>query len=135
VEHGAPAPTRRRVRQVAALLAATRLAVGAGALVAPEAVLRAFFGAGLRPPARTALRVALGARDLAVAVTTLRSVNGDLTGPLRAGAACDALDAGAAALAWRALPRLGRAAVIGSALTSVVAHLATAAVLEREVRP
>lgn len=88
-------------------LALARSALGATAMVAPEALGRLWVGG---PPGRAGVRVlarALAARDLALGVGAL----GALCDPrasrawLRAGALADAGDALATVLAFRDLPR------------------------------
>ncbi|MGH2688383.1 MAG: hypothetical protein ACRDKW_06205, partial [Actinomycetota bacterium] len=91
-------------------LALARTALGATALVAPEALGRFWVGG---PAGRAGVRVlarALAARDLALGVGALGSLEDPQASRrwLRAGALADAGDALATVLAFRDLPRRRR---------------------------
>lgn len=104
-------------RQLARTLAAVRSTIGVALLVAPGVVGRRWLG-DVADDRRTrfALR-ALGARDLALAVGTLRAL--DQGAPVRPWAQLsalgDATDAFAATLAW---PQLGTRRVLLTILTA-----------------
>ena len=110
-------------RQVARVIAATRIVVGAGLVVAPRFIGRRWIGddadsAGTRLFIRT-----MGVRDLALAVGTMRALNNGE--PARdwvvACAASDATDVAATILA---LPRIGLRRGLPSAVTAGLVSLA-----------
>jgi hypothetical protein len=107
-------------RRGALLLAAGRSALGVVVLAAPEQVTARWLGEeNAQLPVVVDLARSLGARDLALGLATLRTLNEPTLGPLvqAACAAVDAVDALATILARDALPRkgvLGTVAIAGA---------------------
>ena len=104
-------------RTLATLLAAGRLAIGTAAFTFPELGARSWVGEHGRGPAGKVLGRALGARDLALAIGALSSLEKDdqFWRWIRLGAFADAADALATALNWRSLPKASRIGVLGVA--------------------
>ncbi|HEY4017455.1 MAG TPA: hypothetical protein VGM75_02135 [Pseudonocardiaceae bacterium] len=104
-------------RTLATLLAAGRLAIGVAATAFPELGARSWVGEHGRGPAGRVLGRALGARDLALAIGALSSLEEDAQfwRWIRLGAFADAADALATLLNWRSLPRVSRIGVFGIA--------------------
>jgi hypothetical protein len=104
-------------RSIATLLAAGRLAIGIGASLFPEVGARSWVGEHGRGPAGKVLGRALGARDLALAIGALSSLEQDeqFWRWIRLGAFADAADALATVLNWRSLPKMSRIGVFGVA--------------------
>jgi hypothetical protein len=108
-------------RQAAAMLAVGRAALGMAVLVAPERVTTGWLGSEhASQPVVQDLARSLGARDVALAVATLRTLDDPVAGA-RVQAACaavDTVDALATILARKALPPtgvLGTVAIAGGA--------------------
>ncbi len=97
-------------RQGARLLAAGRAALGVAVLAAPERVTAGWLGPeNARLPVVVDLARSLGARDLALGVATLQTLDHPVLGP-RLQALCagvDAVDALATVLARESLPLKG----------------------------
>jgi hypothetical protein len=104
-------------RTIATLLAAGRLAIGTAAFAFPELGARSWVGEHGRGPAGKVLGRALGARDLALAIGALTSMEQDAQfwRWIRLGAFADAGDAIATVFAWRSLPKRSRIGVLGVA--------------------
>jgi hypothetical protein len=111
-------------RSGAWLLAAGRAVLGMTVLAAPEKVTERWLGEeNSRLPVVGDLARSLGARDLALGIATLASIDDPVLGP-RVQAACavvDGVDAIATVIARKALPRTG---VIGTVLVAGVASAA-----------
>jgi hypothetical protein len=109
-------------RTLAVLLAAGRLAIGAAATAFPELGARSWLGEHGRGPAGKVLGRALGARDLALAIGALTSVDEDAQFRrwVRLGAFADAADAIATVANWRSLPKASRIGVFGVAAGAAV---------------
>ena len=109
-------------RTIATLLAAGRLAIGTAAFVFPELGARSWVGEHGRGPAGRVLGRALGARDLALAIGALTSLeqDGQFWRWIRLGAFADAGDAIATVFAWRSLPKRSRIGVLGVAAGAAV---------------
>ena len=109
-------------RTIATLLAAGRLAIGTAAFAFPELGARSWVGEHGRGPAGKVLGRALGARDLALAIGALTSLEQDdqFWRWIRLGAFADAGDALATVFAWRSLPRRTRIGVLGVAGAAAV---------------
>jgi hypothetical protein len=113
--------TTRQARRAAWALAASRVALGVAVLAAPEKVTSLWLGethAGT-PVVRDLAR-SLGARDLALGLAALNTLEDPVAGPRVqvAGAMADLVDALATVLARADLPRkavLGTVAVAGAA--------------------
>jgi uncharacterized protein (DUF4213/DUF364 family) len=108
-------------RRGALLLAAGRAALGAAVLAAPEQVVSRWLGREhAAKPVVLDLARSLGARDLALGVATLNTLDDAVIGP-RVQALCavvDGVDVLATILARRDLPRsgvLGTVAIAGAA--------------------
>ncbi|HEX4226194.1 MAG TPA: hypothetical protein VHZ97_27785 [Pseudonocardiaceae bacterium] len=119
-------------RSIATLLAAGRLVIGVGASLFPEVGARSWIGEHGRGPAGKVLGRALGARDLALAVGALSSLEQDeqFWRWIRLGALADTADALATVLNWRSLPKMSRIGVFGIAASAA----ALGAVLGRAER-
>src|ERR1700731_3459790 len=106
------------LRRGAMAVAAGRVALGVTALAWPAVPARPWVGAAADDLAARVFARALGARDLALglgALTALQAQDASASLWVAAGALSAALD-GAASLAWwRALRRVGRWLVVGSA--------------------
>jgi hypothetical protein len=108
-------------RRGAWVLAASRLALGVAVLVAPEKVTGGWLGErhAERPVVRDLAR-SLGARDLALGLTALQTLDDPVAGP-RVQAACavvDSVDALATVATRADLPRrgvIGTVAIAGAA--------------------
>ncbi len=85
-----------------------RCTIGAAMLLAPDRVARLWLGDSGGPGSRPLVR-AMGVRDVVLGLGALEALDheGDARSWVAAGAACDAVDAGALVLASRDLP--GRA--------------------------
>ncbi|HLB22128.1 MAG TPA: hypothetical protein VK605_08445 [Solirubrobacteraceae bacterium] len=107
-------------RRAAGLLAAGRAALGAAILVAPEAVTSRWLGEQASHPVVRYLARSLGARDLALGVLALRTLD-DSRAAAQVQGACavaDSVDALATVAARAELPpvgALGTVAVAGAA--------------------
>lgn len=104
-----------QARAVATAVAAARVAIGVGALVAPELLLRPWAGSGER--GERLLARAIGGRDLALGLGALLAMRHDsaVRGWVEAGGLADAVDAAVTAASWSSLPRRGRWVVLGAA--------------------
>ncbi len=113
-----------RPRRGAQVLAASRLALGVAVLAAPERVTAEWLGsdhAG-RPIVKDLAR-SLGARDVALGIAALQTLEDPLVGP-RVQAACaavDCVDALATLAARSALPRRGVIATVAIAGAAALA--------------
>jgi hypothetical protein len=111
-------------RQGAAMLAVGRAALGVVVLAAPERVTAGWLGSEhASQPVVQDLARSLGARDVALAVATLRTLDDPVAGARVQGAcaAVDTVDALATILARKALPAkgvLGTLVVAGGAATA-----------------
>jgi hypothetical protein len=111
-------------RRGAWLLAAGRAALGVAVIAAPKQVTGGWLGRGhASTPVVGDLARSLGARDLALAIATLQTIDDPVIGP-RVQAACatvDTIDVLATIIAREALPRKG---VIGTVAVAGAAALA-----------
>lgn len=117
-------------RQLVRALAAGRVAVGAALTVAPGVAGRTWIGPTARDPKTKVMIRAMGGRDLAMGLGTLRALEhgGDVRSWTVLSAACDAVDAAASVLALRrlgprALPVLLTATVAAVAGITSAEHL------------
>ena len=108
-------------RRGALLLAAGRAALGVAVLAAPERVTAGWLGArNAELPVVGDLARSLGARDVALGVATLQTLDDEVVGP-RVQALCalvDSVDAFATIIARKHLPRrgvIGTVAIAGGA--------------------
>jgi len=99
------------------MLAAGRIAIGAGLLAAPRLSAGAWIGRDAASAAVAPLGRALGVREVVLGAMTLHTLDRPQVARrwLRALALCDAVDLAATAAAGRALPAPGRALVIAMA--------------------
>jgi hypothetical protein len=98
-------------RAAARLLAAGRVAVGAGLLVLPGRVAGVWLGDESRTPAAKVLARAMGVRDLVLGLGVLQALDRGDAGArqwVQASAVADVGDATAVLLAYRRLPRRRR---------------------------
>jgi hypothetical protein len=123
--------TKEEAREYARWGAGLRVAIGATAIVAPRLALRPWLGRGAGSPTHKLLARSLGARDIALGLGAILAMDrGAATrGWLEAGGLADAGDLLGTLLAFRALPRFGRWAL----LLSISAGVASAGVLAPSV--
>ncbi len=113
-------------RRGAWLLAAGRLALGAAVLLAPEQVTSRWLGEHASHPAVRYLARSLGARDVALGILVLQTLDDPELGP-RAQAACavvDSVDALATVAARSDLPAGGMIATVAVAGAAAAAGFA-----------
>jgi hypothetical protein len=116
-------------RQLAASAGLTRVAIGAGMLLAPSRTSRMWLGAESdRAHARTLVRM-LGVRDLLLGLGLWRAANGGRSTKawLAYGAVADGVDGLAVVSGWRGLRRGGRVAVVVLAAASAAGGAALSA--------
>ena len=118
---------RNRLRAAAAVLAASRTALGVAAITRPELPARPWVGETAGLPTTRVFARALGGRDLGLglgALGTLALRDQVARSWLAAGGLADAVDAAATVAAWSWLPRRRRwlvlAATSGAAATTAV---------------
>ncbi|MBL8775087.1 MAG: hypothetical protein JNK12_04115 [Acidimicrobiales bacterium] len=109
-------------RQLVRSLAVGRVAVGAALVLVPSLAARGWAGDEASRPATKVFLRALGIRDLALGVGTLRALErGEDPVPwARYGAAADGVDAAATLAGFRALAPRGRFAVLLVAAVAAV---------------
>lgn len=121
-------------------MAAGRVVLGLTALAWPSVPARPWVGAAADDVAARVFGRALGARDLALGLGALATLQGpagqagSASAWVAAGALSDALDVVASLSAWRELPRVGRWLVAASAGGAAVAGGAGALAV-RQKRP
>ena len=101
-------------RQLVRSLAVGRVAIGAALVLVPSLAARGWAGDEASRPATKVFLRALGIRDLALGIGTLRALErGEDPVPwARYGAAADGVDAAATVVGYRSLARRGRFAVL-----------------------
>jgi hypothetical protein len=106
-----------RARTVAILNGLARTGLGVVAIAAPALPLAPWVGAAAAEPSARLLARALGGRDLAIGLGTLRAIWRDepLAGWVAAGGLADAGDVAATLGRFASLPRVGRWAVLAAA--------------------
>lgn len=104
-------------RDVARVLAAGRIAIGAMLLAAPRLSLGMWIGRSAASPSVGPVGRALGAREVLLGAMALHTLDRPQVAArwLRMLAACDAVDLGATIAARRALPGYGRALIVALA--------------------
>jgi hypothetical protein len=121
-------------RDVARLIAAGRIAIGAALLLAPRRATLPWIGVAdaSRPGAKVLAR-AMGARDVVIGAIALHTLGNPQVAPRwqKAGAAVDGVDLAATLAARRELPRGGVALVVTMATFGVSGQLWAAAGLGR----
>jgi hypothetical protein len=120
------------LRRGATAVAAGRVALGVIALAWPSVPARPWVGAAADDVAARVFGRALGARDLALGLGALATLQGPAAGSARAwvaaGALSDALDVVASLKSWPELPRVTRWLVVASAGGAALAGAAGALV-------
>jgi hypothetical protein len=131
---------RNRHRQLAYLVAWGRVGIGATAAIAPSLMARPWIGAAADSTGARLLARAMGGRDLALGLGTLRGLAlSDQAGRpwVALGGLADGVDALATMVAFAALPRRSRwgmaALTVGAAAVS--ARAASALDTDRDARP
>jgi hypothetical protein len=117
------------LRHGAKAVAAGRVALGLTALVWPSVPARPWVGGAADDLGARVFGRALGARDLALglgALATLQGSDGGASAWVAAGALSDALDVVASVASWRELPQTGRWLVVASAGGAALAGAAGA---------
>jgi hypothetical protein len=119
-------------RDLARVLAAGRIAIGAGLLAAPRFSLGMWIGGGPADRAVAPVGRALGAREIVLGAMALHVLDTPGAGPglLRTLAACDAVDLLATLAAGRALPVPGRVLVAAMASAGAAGQAWAAARLD-----
>ena len=112
-------------RDVARLLAAGRVAIGAGLLAAPRLSIGMWIGRDAAARAVAPVGRALGVREVVLGAMALHTLDRPQVGPrwVRTLAACDAVDLVATLAARRALPTAGYALVVALAGAATAAQL------------
>jgi hypothetical protein len=112
-------------RDLARILAAGRIAIGAALLAAPRPAVGMWIGRDAAAATVAPLGRALGAREVVLGAIALHTLDRPQVGPrwLRTLAACDAVDLAATLAARRALPAFGRALVVAMAGAGVAGQL------------
>jgi hypothetical protein len=121
-----------RAREAARLLAAGRVAIGAGLLVAPRLSLGMWIGRDAAAGAVSAPARALGIREVMLGTMALHVVDepGVGSGLLRTLAVCDAVDLLATVAVRRSLPPAGVATIAAMAATAAAGQLWAAGQLD-----
>lgn len=112
-------------RDVARVLAAGRIAIGAGLLAAPRLSLGMWIGREAADRAVAPVGRALGVREVVLGAMLLHTLDRPQVGArwLRAVAACDGVDFAATVVAGRALPRFGRPLIVAMAGAAAAGQL------------
>jgi hypothetical protein len=112
-------------RDVARVLAAGRIAIGAGLLAAPRLTLGMWIGREAAPQAVAPVGRALGIREVVLGGMLLHTIDRPQAGArwLRAVAACDGVDFAATLAARGVLPRLGRPLIVAMAGAAMAGQL------------
>ena len=121
-------------RDVARVLAAGRIAIGGGLLVAPRLSLGMWIGRPAADGAAAPVARALGAREVLLGAMALHTLERPQVAVrwLRSLAACDAVDLAATLAAGRSLPLHGRVLIVGMASAGATGQLWAAAQLDAE---
>ena len=111
-------------RDAVRALAVTRIAFGAGMVLAPGLAAGPFLGADAATPGATVIGRALGARDALMGAMVLHTADNPTVAKrwISSCAAIDVVDGVAALVARDGLPRVRGAAFVAIALGSAVAH-------------
>jgi hypothetical protein len=106
--------TTEEARQYARWLAGARVAIGATAILAPRLAMRPWLGRGVGRPTEKLLARSLGGRDMALGLGAILAMErgAPSRGWLEAGGLADAGDLVGTVLAFRALPRFLRWAML-----------------------
>jgi hypothetical protein len=124
---------RRSIRKMAQLVALGRLGIGTVAVVAPVAVARPWIGEAADAPAARLLARAMGGRDLALGIGTLRALaNADEEARpwVALSGVADAIDALATLIGFAALPRKGRWGILAVTAGAAIVSTRLAAALD-----
>ena len=120
-------------RHLARLVALGRVGIGGTALVAPTAMTRPWIGDAAATPEARLLARAMGGRDLALGLGTLRSLGLDDVEArpwVALAGVADAVDAVVTVLAFRRLPRATRWAVLAATAGAAVISFRVATALD-----
>lgn len=125
---------RSTARHLATVVAWSRVALGATAVLLPSVPLRPWVGRdeAWRPRSRLLAR-ALGGRDLALGIGVVMALRHDspMRGWVEAGGVADAGDVLATALAFGSLPKKGRMMVLAAAGGAAAVARLTAPAVDR----
>jgi hypothetical protein len=118
-------PAGLSARDVARVLAAGRVAIGAVLLAAPQRSLGVWLGRRTADRAVAPVGRALGAREVVLGAMLLHTLDRPPIAVrwLRTLAACDAVDLGATVVAGRALPPAGRVLIVAMASAGTAGQL------------
>jgi hypothetical protein len=124
-------------RDVARVLAAGRVAIGALLLAAPRRSLAVWLGRAAAERSVAPVGRALGVREVVLGAMLLHTLDRPPIAVrwLRTLAACDAVDLAATVAAGRALPPVGRALIVAMASTGSAGQLWAAGRLAAEPPP
>ncbi len=125
-------------RRLAQLVALGRIGIGCTALVAPTLMTRPWIGGAAGSPEARLLARAMGGRDLALGVGTLRALGVDDAEArpwVALAGMADAVDATVTVLAFRRLPPLTRWVVLVSTVGAAVVSFRVAVALEPPWQP
>jgi hypothetical protein len=106
--------TKEEAREYARWIAGLRVAIGATAILAPRLATRPWLGRAVGRPTEKLLARSLGSRDIALGLGAILAMDrgAPARGWLEAGGLADAGDLLGTLLAFRALPRFGRWAML-----------------------
>jgi hypothetical protein len=106
--------TKEEAREYARWLAGARVAIGATAILAPRIAMRPWLGRGVGRPTDKLLARSLGSRDIALGLGAILAIDrgAPTRGWLEAGGLADAGDLVGTVVAFRALPRFLRWAML-----------------------
>jgi uncharacterized protein YjeT (DUF2065 family) len=119
-------------------VAAFRIVVGGGLVVAPAAWSRPWTGPGVNAPVAKLMARMFGVREVVLGVGILSAVDDHQQAArwLRLGSVADAVDGAAVLAAWRHLPRAARYADLGIGLGAALANsLLARRMLDRHDNP
>ncbi len=128
-----PAP-----RRLAQFVAIGRIAIGCTAVAAPTFMTRPWIGEAAASPEARLLARAMGGRDLALGIGTLRALGVDGTEArpwVALAGVADAVDACVTLRAFRRLPTPSRWAVLAATLGAAVVSFRAAAALDPPPQP
>jgi hypothetical protein len=112
-------------RDVARMINAGRIGLGAAFVLAPRRTTRCWIGPDADAPGATALARALGVRDAVLGAIGLHTIDNPQVGPRwqRTLTLCDGVDLAATLVVRRSLPRTGVALVVVMAGAAIGAQL------------
>jgi hypothetical protein len=128
--------TSATARRLAQLVAVGRVTIGCTALVAPTLMTRPWVGDAAAGPEARLLARAMGGRDLALGIGTLRALavdDGEARPWVALAGGADAVDAAVTVLAFPRLPRGTRWAILASTVGAALVSFRAATALEQPV--